>query len=633
MRFLSYLVTVLFSALLAACGGGGGSPGTVPGGGDLFTTAPSALTMTLGNTQAFSIGGGRAPYAAVSGDSSVVAAGVNGKDLTLGAVSLGSATITLRDAAGATTLVTVTTKDIPITTNAPPSVTIAIGTAGAQSYQVAGGIGQFTAVSDNPTVASVALVGGKLTITGLTAGAANVIVLDSKLHGFQIAVTVTGGLDLFTTAAPGVTIANGASASYLVGGGLAPYNVSSANTSVATASLDSTTNLLTINGVSTGNTTVTLRDTAGKIVPVTVNITPATALFSTAPSPLTIPIGVATFTVGGGVAPYTATSSDVSVATASLSGTSLAITGVSKGVATIVIRDAVGATVNISTTVSGGAALFTTAPAGGVTLSVTGTATYSIGGGIGPYTITSSNTSAVKVLDPHANPFTLQGVAVGAGAVVVRDSAGATVEIAVSVKNTQLTINPDHGTSIIGLTNYTVIIGGVAPFTAISSFPSAVTVSVGTLNSTTGVFTVDPNGNIVRMIANQAVDPAQIVITDSLGNSANFSLKATAGQPSTTFAPSQLQIAEGFTGDITLLLYGATGSTNIFTTAPGLISVTTPVTGNGSQPATVTVHASGAGICASGDVVITAIDATGASATAAITIVDNSGNNLALGCP
>jgi hypothetical protein len=217
---------------------------------------------------------------------------------------------------------------------------------------------------------------------------------------------------------------------------------------------------------------------------------------------------------------------------------------------------------------------------------------------------------------------------------VVRDSAGSILNLAVTVSNTQLTLNPTTAHTIIGLTNYTLIIGGAAPFTAVSTFPSAVTVSVGSLDTTTGVFTPNSNGNVVKMVATQAVDPAQIVVTDSQGNSANFSLTASAGQPSMTFAPSQLQIGEGFAGNITLLLYGATGSTNVFTTFPGLVSiVTTPVTGNGSQPATVTVHASGAGICATGAVTITAIDATGASATSDITIVDNSGNNIAIGCP
>jgi hypothetical protein len=634
MRFLSYLVTVLFSAFLVACGGGGGSAGTTAAATALFTTAPPVLSITLGNSQAFSVGGGRAPYSVASSDSSVVAAGLNGTDLTLGALGTGSATVTVRDAAGATTAVAVSTKDVPIVTNAPPSVTISVGTAGAQSYQISGGAGVFTAVSDNPTVVSASIVGSKLTITGLKAGTANVIALDANQHGIEIAVTVSGGIDLFTTAAPGVTIANGTAASYLVGGGLGPYVASSANTSVATASIDATTNMLTIAGIATGGTTVNVRDAAGHVVPVAVTVTPAINLFTTAPSPLTIPVGAATFSVGGGAAPYTVSSSNVAVATASIAGSSLTITGISKGSASIVIRDSAGSTVSLDTTVSGGADLFTTAPASGVTLSVGTTASYAIGGGIGPYTVTSGNTSSVKVLDARANPFTLQAVAIGNATVVVRDSAGASVTLPVSVTNTQLSLNPNTAKTLIGLTNYTVIIGGVAPFTAISAFPSAVTVSVGTLNSTTGVFTADPNGNIVKMIANQAVDPAQIIVTDSQGNSSNFSLTATSGQPTVTFAPSQLQIAEGFTGDITLLLYGATGSTNVFTTFPGLVSVvTTPVTGNGSQPATVKVHATGAGICASGIVVITAIDATGASATANINIVDNTGNNIAIGCP
>jgi hypothetical protein len=44
MRFLSYLVTLLFASLMAACGGGGGSPGTIVGPEALAVNAPAALT-------------------------------------------------------------------------------------------------------------------------------------------------------------------------------------------------------------------------------------------------------------------------------------------------------------------------------------------------------------------------------------------------------------------------------------------------------------------------------------------------------------------------------------------------------------------------------------------------------------
>jgi hypothetical protein len=479
MRFLSYLVTLLAVALLASCGGGGGSPGLTAGSGGsqtLFTTAPSDLTLTLGSAQDFTVGGGTAPYTAVSNDTSTAVSGIAGTTLTLGAVQPGTAAITLRDAKGAASTITVTVKPArALTTSMPGALTLGVGNGLAQSYAVSGGVAPYTVTSNNPGVLSAVLnvAGNGVVLTGLAKGAATVSIKDS---------------------------------------------VGTALTSVVTVSTASTVDL-----------------------------------FTTAPSALTL-----------------ATKSNN---------------------------------------------------------------TYSIGGGSEPYTVTSSNTSVVAVTQSGSS-FTLQAVAIGAANIVIRDSAGTTITIAVAVNNTQLSVNPATAHTIIGLTNYTLIIGGAAPFTAVSTFPSAVTVSVGSLNSSTGVFTADPNGNVVKMIATQAVDPAQIVVTDSQGNSANFSLTATSGQPSMTFAPSQLQIGEGFSGDITLLLYGATGSTNVFTTFPGLISiVTTPVTGNGTQPATVTVHANGGGICATGIVTITAIDGSGASATSDITIVDNTGNNIAIGCP
>jgi len=463
MRFLSYLVTPLVAFLLASCGGGGGSPGTVSGSGgssaDFFTTAPSALTLTLGAAQDFGIGGGTAPYSAVSADTSVVVGGVAGSTLTLGGVRPGTATITVRDSKGATKDVTVTVQPArTFFTTAPADLTLAIGNAGAQVYQVGGGVAPYTVVSTNPSALSAVLTptaaGANLTLTGLSAGSANAVLTDST--GAQLTSKVA---------------------------------------------------------------------------------------------------------------------------------------------------------VSAATTV----ALFTTAPGTGVTIAKGGVATYSIGGGTSPYIVTSSNTGVVTVSQPDASSFTIHGVTNGSANIVVRDNAGATVNVSVIVNSPALSLNPPSATTFIGLTNYSFIIGGVGPYTAVSTFGGVATVSIGTLDAN-GTFTANPNGNVLKIVANQAAAPDQIVVTDSLGSTASFAMTSSAGTLSEQLTPGELSISACYVGPIDLLLTGATGTVNVFSSDSTLLTV--PLHPSGSL---VTVTKAVKDL--TGVVTITAIDSVGASAQSKITIV------------
>ena len=126
--------------------------------------------------------------------------------------------------------------------------------------------------------------------------------------------------------------------------------------------------------------------------------TPA-VLYSTAPSALTVVASApaSPFTIGGGTPPYSASSSNASVATATVSGSSLNIAGGLVGNATVLILDSKGARVEIALTVSSPQAaptLRTTAPSD-ITLAVGATNSFSIFGGTPPYLTSSSNASVV----------------------------------------------------------------------------------------------------------------------------------------------------------------------------------------------------------------------------------------------
>lgn len=224
MRLLHSLTTLLFAVVLSACGGGGGSPGATSGDRALFTTAPAALTLVAGSAQEFSLGGGRPSYVATSSNPAVAVAGVSGSGLTIGAVSPGSAQISVRDQTGATTALAVTVTAPVLFSTAPSSVTLPVGPAGAQTYRV-GGTGPFTATSSNVSVVTATLgPDNSLVLSGVALGTAEVVLRDSFGSTVTIPVTVAAGnkLPLFTSAPPAVTIAIGASASYLVGGGSPP---------------------------------------------------------------------------------------------------------------------------------------------------------------------------------------------------------------------------------------------------------------------------------------------------------------------------------------------------------------------------------------------------------------------------
>ena len=76
------------------------------------------------------------------------------------------------------------------------------------------------------------------------------------------------------------------------------------------------------------------------------------ALYTSAPSSVTVPVGASpAYSVGGGTAPYSATTDNANVATTLLTGNSLIITGNAAGEANIFVRDSAGSLINVKVTV------------------------------------------------------------------------------------------------------------------------------------------------------------------------------------------------------------------------------------------------------------------------------------------
>ncbi|MFL6658193.1 MAG: beta strand repeat-containing protein [Massilia sp.] len=549
--------------------GGGGTPVA------LFVTAPSAVTLAVGSSTQYTVGGGKPAYAAASSNPSVVTATASGTALTLNALAAGTAQVLVTDATGTTVSLAITvgnggvTVPVALFTTAPSSLTYTVGTTGL--YSIVGGTPGYAAASSNPAVLRATNSGSTLQITALAPGAATVIVTDSVGGTTSFSVTVSGpnaAPPLFVTAPGAVTLTVGASASYAVGGGTPAYAAASSNPSVASVTLNGTA--FVINGLASGTALINVTDATGTAVTLAVTVgnggvpvVPA-ALFITAPSAVTVAAGAtAQFSIGGGLPPYTVTSSDQAVAKVAIDDSNFVVTGIAAGSAQISVSDAAGASQRFTVSV-GAASLYVTAPST-LTVAVGGADSFLIGGGKPPYTSSSSN-STVLGTGVSGNVITLTGRAAGTAQALFFDSVGAFVTVDVTVGGpggggntptalyttapTPLTMAPSTSAG------YTIG-GGTGPYVATSNDVTVVTASVSGQTLT---------------LTSLASGSARVTVFDAVGAQTFIDLTVT----STPVTPVTLlpSTAAGNVGDaLRFLVSGGVPGYTITMTNPSIASV------------------------------------------------------------
>ena len=269
---------------------------------------------------------------------------------------------------------------------------------------------------------------------------------------------------------------------------------------------------------------MTVRDSANATQSISVSVVAGTVsvpFYSTAPSSVTVNAGTsATYTMAGGTAPYTATSSNASVLMASVSGNSVTVNGIAPGAAAVVLKDAIGATVsfNVSVPSSGsgtGVALYTTAPSQ-ITVQTSAISTFNVAGGVAPYVATSSNQN-VAIASISGQTLTVTGVGTGTGTIQVTDSAGTKVAISVTdvdptnVSTQLFTTAPGSIVTQVGNTYQYIVTGGASPYAVNSSNTAVATVKID--GST---LTIKPVG----------AGTATIYVTDKLGAGISITLSA-----------------------------------------------------------------------------------------------------------
>ena len=304
-RIFGSAASILALLLLAACGGGGGSPGAAPGTGALSVGALTAVNLQVGAStlNPIPIRGGTPPYTVASSNEAVAQAGIGADNsLVLGGRTAGTATVIVRDRAGASVSLEVTVAPgLQLSSTAPAAFTL--GVTELRNFSVAGGVAPYTIVSSNEAIASVVnLGGGNWSILGRALGDVNVVIRDATGAELTRAVTVAAAVPLSSTAPAAFTLGVTELRNFSVAGGVAPYTITGSNEAVAAVSNLGGGNW-SILGRGLGTVNVVIRDATG--AEITRAVTVQTLPLAVSSSSLTLPIDIpAIVTLTGGQPPY-----------------------------------------------------------------------------------------------------------------------------------------------------------------------------------------------------------------------------------------------------------------------------------------------------------------------------------------
>jgi len=184
---------------------------TVGSSVDLFTTAPSSLTMAPATSRDFIIGGGQPPYFVTSNNATVATTGGStGTVLSIAASKVGTANILITDSVGKTTSVglTVASGGVPLAlspTSATTFVDLPVNVfvvGGTPPYRVGGSIPDAASVTQDPVDSTKFVVMPLLVSSGL-----DIVFLDSENAEAKFNLTVSVGQPTFRLSPSALTVA------------------------------------------------------------------------------------------------------------------------------------------------------------------------------------------------------------------------------------------------------------------------------------------------------------------------------------------------------------------------------------------------------------------------------------------
>lgn len=472
-----------------------------------FSVLPATTEVRTGEVKQLTLTGGSGTYVVASDNARVATATASGGVVivTGGAVA-GNANITIRDQSDASKVVTL---PVSVIVDAVPSITtspqtLAVKSGVSADVLISGGSGNFDLAVSNNQMATVALSGRTLRVTGgATLGTATVTIRDKTDPSRTAVVTVTvsaGGVSVLSASPSALTIQPGAAADTLISGGSGQFELAVSNTQVATAALTGRTLRITA-GATAGVATVTVRDAADatRVFAINITVVAGTGTLIASPSSLSIQSGAsADVLISGGSGRFDFAVDNSARAIVSLSGNKLTITGGTvTGRATVTVRDQADqsriVTINVDVTSATAPVAPMTALPNTATGSVQETLNFLLQNGTAPYTVLVSNPAiATATITGNNIVASLRGA--GTATLVVTDSRGQTINIPITANQAQsasLRFSPsafEVGEDSLAPITLTVF-GGTPPYRALTSDLTLSNVSVNGDTFTVGLGT------------------------------------------------------------------------------------------------------------------------------------------------
>lgn len=323
---------------------------------------------------------------------------------------------------------------------------------------------------------------------------------------------------LSTTAPASVILPVGSSLVYSIKGGTGPFTIRNSDMSIAVGAISG--DVLTLGTVAAGSATVTVVDDKGAQVVIAVTVGSSTAFYTTAPGTLTIAPGTSqAFKLGGGSGIYSASSSNISMVSATVTGgNNLTINGLTIGSATVTILDSGKTPITIAVTV--GTVPLALSPSS-ATAFIGDQLVAIITGGTPPYTASVGNVGTISIDNLLANNqlpsnqlvMTMQQLA-SPSIVTVLDANSQKIAFSATIKT---------GTDVIRLSPDTLTVSenDTQPIT-LKAYGAATTGTTRVFSSNINLLQASIAGNIVtvtRVGGCVAADtPVTITIIDSKGS-------------------------------------------------------------------------------------------------------------------
>ena len=429
-RFFLGLLAAILSFGLASCGGGGGYDGdTGPNTSLRMSPLLSDVGLSVGYVAKVArITQGVEPYFVLSSDPSVSAQLLEDGTLVVRGNAPGTSTVSVQDSSVNQKSISLKVEVKSKALSSSVGTSLTLGAGESRTFTVTGGMAPYTVSSNNNSIVSVtSQMGGVITITGRSNGTASLLITDDIGATLQVSVTVNA--PEFSVSPETATGQVGTEMVFTILGGVGPYSAVSSAPAVATVSVSGDTARAQLR--TQGTSTLTFRDSTGQSVVVTLTSTQTLPPLSISPGTSSGQVGTnLIFTVIGGAGPYSAISSNPSVANANVSGSIISVSLNAAGTSTITVLDSKGQNTSATVTATGGTTVALSASPTAANDTVGRPVVFTVSGGVGPYTAVSSNPQ-LSTTSVNGSTVTVNLIDAGQSTITIRDSKGETVRVTV----------------------------------------------------------------------------------------------------------------------------------------------------------------------------------------------------------